>query len=113
MTQPPAFFLVLMTRVYGASPRLAAELWQTLCALHPGEAQTLSYALIQAASSLLTQDDTLQTARLMELGRLLEPRKLIEALQRLAPENGRPRRRDVRQLEGRLLEAMSATGAWR
>ena len=52
-------------------------------------------------------------ARLHRLFGVLSPRALFHATLALAPEDRRPRRRDVIQLEECALHLLDASGAWK
>jgi hypothetical protein len=47
------------------------------------------------------------------VGKLLTPRMIMDALLRMAPETGEPRRKAIREIEARVLAATNAQGEWK
>jgi hypothetical protein len=109
----PPFFLLLVSRTFGGSHRLAHELWRAYAELYPFSAQTTAFHLHRVFDGLTTgASDTVCLQRIKHCQDLLPPAHLLAGCQRLSPE-GPHRRKDVIDLEKHLLAAVDAAGQWK
>jgi hypothetical protein len=99
---PPAFWLKFLSHLAGVDKRLAGELWN---AMYPTELHTVGYQI----SRIL--DTGAHPACTERYAQVVTPQFMMELCLRLAPEDGKPRRKDVRKLESAILEK-SRNGEW-
>jgi hypothetical protein len=88
----------------GSDEKLARELWGKL---YPSEVGDVMYALARI------EDRGYHPEAIQRFGEVATPMLMLKLCERLAPETGQPRRRDVIALEGMILESTaSKDGAW-
>ena|ERR1043165_1913379 len=98
----PAFWVLFCDLFLACDRRLARELWARL---YPSADVLFQLARIEDSGR---HPDTIA-----RFGKLLPPKVLLEACERVAPSGtGRPRRRDVVALEEQILQRTAADGAW-
>jgi len=106
----PPLWRALMVRWFSASPALAVELWRAYQAMMPFTSKTTGYELNRMLGSC-PEDALWQRAE--RLLAVLNPKDMLAASLRLAPEVGNRRRRDVLAYEETVLERLDANGKWR
>jgi hypothetical protein len=106
MTSPPAFWMLYMKKMFGMSERFAGQLWR-----HFDASPTVLWQLGLCAH--VPESLEAWTARVRHLNGLMTPTSLLEASQRLSPENGRRRDTEVLIFEARVLQQLDHQGNWR
>ena len=100
----PRFWAEFFQIFLGADAHLAMHVWKQL---YPSEAQPLMYQLARLEDSGRHPDST------KRFGDLASPALLLKACERLSPSRtGRPRRKDVVQLEETILARCDGQGRW-
>ena len=94
-------FTRFLWHFFACHKTLAHDLWRSLW---PSETQVLAWQLQRTA-------ETRGEQAVQHLQAVLTPGKMFELTLRVSPE-GRPRRRDVRQLERAILDMVSREGEW-
>jgi len=107
--QPPALWQVVCESRFGASPRLAGELWDSYVETYPHTSRTTRFELDRLSTQC---PDWAVEQRVRRLAEVVTPQDLLTAAQRLSPE-GCPRRRDVRAFEETVLRHVNEAGDWR
>ena len=98
----PKFWALFCENFLCIERRLGIELWR---AIYPSAALLFQLAKIE--------DSGRNPAQIKRFAELLPPRLLLEACERLSPsKRGKPRRRDVVELEEAILARCDAQGRW-
>jgi hypothetical protein len=106
---PPAYWRRLCERLE-ASPSLSAELWNAFCRIYPERIQPLLYAFNKLDAERVPHAIVLQ--RLGNLAGLMSAKNILSASLLVSPEGRKGRRKDIRQLEQRLLDHVGKDGEW-
>jgi hypothetical protein len=99
----PKFWARFIHEFLAGDVLLAKELWQQL---YPSQSQPIMYQLSRI------QDLGGQPQAIIRFGQLAKPQLLLTLCARLAPEDGRQRREDVRLLEESILQRTGPDGQW-
>ena len=99
----PRLWVTFLREFCGVDQRLAIDMWKRL---YPSERQPLSLQLA------LLQDSHAHELSVMNFRAMLTPKLLVTLCRRLSPEDGQRRRRDVVELEERILERTTGDGEW-
>ena len=98
----PKFWALFCENFLCIERRLSIELWR---AIYPSPELLYQLAKIE--------DSGRHPEQIKRFAEILPPRQLLEACERLSPsKRGKPRRRDVVQLEDRILELTDSQGGW-
>jgi hypothetical protein len=105
VTDAPLFFERIMVDLFGASQRLAREVWKR----YPASTE-LAFQLHLCNSPAMSPDAVI--ARVKHAADLLSPQLLIRCLERMTEERGR-QRKDVTRLQERILQLLDSRGCWK
>jgi hypothetical protein len=95
----------MLGALFHTNRKLAEALWREYPA-----SQTLGFQLRVCARHTRTPTDT--RARIKHLSDLIDPKQLLRAVDRLV-DPGKPRPRDIREFEQRVLHILDRSGQWR